>query len=88
MTASQRIGRNIRRIRRTADLSQEALADQAGIHRTMISQYEWGEREPLTRSFLKLAAALDVELAVLAEGVRWEPGRSNPGRWVIDEDAK
>lgn len=88
MTANQRIGRNIRRIRRAADLSQEACAERAGIHRTMISPYEWGEREPLTSSFLKLAAALNVELAVLAEGVRWEPGGSSPGRWVIDEDAK
>jgi transcriptional regulator with XRE-family HTH domain len=88
MTANQRIGRNIRRIRRAADLSQEACAERAGIHRTMISLYEWGEREPLTLSFLKLAAALDVELAVLAEGVRWEPGSSGPGRWVIEEDPK
>jgi hypothetical protein len=37
---------------------------------------------------LKLAAALGVNLAVLAEGVRWEPGRSSPGRWEIDEDTK
>jgi transcriptional regulator with XRE-family HTH domain len=88
MTAKQRIGRNIRRIRRAADLSQEACAERADIHRTMISLYEWGEREPLTLSFVKLAAALDVELAVLAEGVTWEPGGASPGRWVIDEDAK
>lgn len=84
MTAMQRIGRNFRRIRRAADLSQEAVAERAGIHRTQIGFYDWGERGPLTLSLVKLAAALDVAPAALLEGVRWDPREQ---RFAVEEDA-
>jgi transcriptional regulator with XRE-family HTH domain len=84
MTARQRIGRNFRRIRRAADLSQETVAERAGVHRTQISLYDWGEREPLTLSSVKLAAALDVEPAELLDGVRWDPAGQ---RFVVEEEA-
>jgi transcriptional regulator with XRE-family HTH domain len=73
MTPKRRIGRNFRRIRRAADLTQEVVAERADLHRTQISQYDWGEREPLTLSLVKLSAALEVEPADLLEGVRWDP---------------
>jgi transcriptional regulator with XRE-family HTH domain len=87
MTAAQRIGRNIRRRRRAIELTQEACAERAGIHRVSITGYEWGEREPKSVTLVKLAGALGVEPAVLLEGVRWEPGRFGPGRFVIEEEA-
>ncbi|HEY2479011.1 MAG TPA: helix-turn-helix transcriptional regulator [Solirubrobacterales bacterium] len=36
------LGRRIKRRRNFLDLSQEALAERAGIHRTQISLYEHG----------------------------------------------
>lgn len=83
MTAAQRIGRDIRRIRRAADLTQEVVAERAGIHRTLMTRYEWGESEPKVLTLLKVAGAIGVEPAVLLEGVRWEP---RAGRFVIGED--
>jgi transcriptional regulator with XRE-family HTH domain len=83
------LGRRIRRRRQFLDLSQEALAERAGIHRTQISLFEHGERMPLVVTLVKLAAALEVSVAQLLVGVEWEvPGRrrygglhgSDPGR--------
>jgi transcriptional regulator with XRE-family HTH domain len=83
MTPTQKIGHNIRRIRRAEDLTQEVVAERAGIHRTLITGYEWGEREPKALTLLKLAGAIGVEPADLLAGVRWE---SAPGRFVTGED--
>ncbi len=47
-------------LRRNAGLSQEALADKAGVHRTYISQLERGLKSPTLAVLMKLAAALEV----------------------------
>jgi transcriptional regulator with XRE-family HTH domain len=74
------LGRRIRRRRQFLDLSQEALAERAGIHRTQISLFEHGERMPLVVTLVKLAAALEVSVAQLLVGVEWEvPGRRRCG---------
>lgn len=74
------LGRRIRRRRQYLDLSQEALAERAGIHRTQITHFEHGERMPLTSTLVKLAAALGVSVDQLLVGAGWEvPGRSGPG---------
>jgi transcriptional regulator with XRE-family HTH domain len=54
------------------DLSQEALAERAGIHRTQISLFELGERMPLTVTLIKLAAALEVSVEQLLAGIEWD----------------
>lgn len=69
---TRQLGRRIRRRRNFLDLSQEALAERAGIHRTQISLYENGERMPLASSLIKLAAALDISLGRLVVGIEWE----------------
>jgi transcriptional regulator with XRE-family HTH domain len=79
------LGRRMRRIRRDQDLSQEAVAWIAGIHRTQISLYENGERMPLLASFVRLAGGLGVSPCVLLDGVTWEGGQSAPGRFAFDE---
>jgi transcriptional regulator with XRE-family HTH domain len=79
------VGRRMRRIRRDQDLSQEAVAWIAGIHRTQISLYENGERMPLLASFVRLAGGLGVSPCTLLEGLTWEGGRSAPGRFVLDD---
>lgn len=46
-------------------MSQEALADAAGLHRTYISSVERGERNVTITTVEKLASALGVRMADL-----------------------
>jgi transcriptional regulator with XRE-family HTH domain len=74
------LGRRVKRRRQYLDLSQEALAERAGIHRTQISLFEHGERMPLTATLVKLAAALGVSVDQLLVGVEWKvPRLPDPG---------
>lgn len=56
---------NIRRIRKSIGLSQEELADRAGLHRTYISSIERHERNVSLENIFILAKALGVEPADL-----------------------
>lgn len=53
-----RFGEQLREARRTAGLSQEALADLAGLHRTYIGSVERGERNVAIGNCYALADAL------------------------------
>jgi len=68
----RQLGHRIKRRRNFLDLSQEALAERAGIHRTQISFYENGERMPLAATLIKLAAALGISVGRLLVGIEWE----------------
>ncbi len=61
--------RNLRRAREKADLSQEALADKADMHRNEISLLERGQREPKIGTVARLAKALGVKAADLLKGL-------------------
>jgi transcriptional regulator with XRE-family HTH domain len=61
----QRLGRNLRRLREEKGLSQEAFAEEAGIHRTYVSDIERGARNPTITVVEKIAVALGVTAAVL-----------------------
>lgn len=54
-------GEVISQLRRNAGLSQEALADKAGVHRTYVSQLERGLKSPTLAVLIKLGAALEVK---------------------------
>lgn len=54
------MGRNIRRLREAKGLSQEQFADEAGIHRTYVSDLERGSRNPTIRVVERVASALGV----------------------------
>ena len=65
-----RFAANLRRARLSADMSQEALAYEADMHRTALSRLETCERAPEFRTLIRLARALDVTPASLLRGVR------------------
>jgi transcriptional regulator with XRE-family HTH domain len=69
---ARQLGRRVRRRRHFLDLSQEALAERTGIHRTQFSLYESGERMPLTSTLIKLAAGLGVSVDQLLVGIEWK----------------
>jgi transcriptional regulator with XRE-family HTH domain len=59
------VGRNVRRLRLAADLSQEELAHRAAMNRTYLSDIERGIRNPSLLMLLELATVLGVHPAVL-----------------------
>ncbi len=61
----QRFGKAVRRRRRELDLSQEYLAELAGLHRTYISNLERGMINPTLENMERLARGLEISLARL-----------------------
>ncbi|WP_206503857.1 helix-turn-helix domain-containing protein [Streptomyces chrestomyceticus] len=62
-------GRRVRERRLSAGLSQEELAEAAGIHRTYVSSLERGQRNVSLDNIIALARALKVAAAQLLEGI-------------------
>jgi len=56
--AAALFGRNLKRVRSAAGLSQEELAARAGLHRTYVSSVERGQRNVSIDNIFALAAAL------------------------------
>jgi len=82
----KQLGRRIKRRRNLLELSQEALAERADIHRTQISFYENGERMPFTSTLIKLAAALGISVGRLLVGIKWEVVAGPPLRDPHEDD--
>jgi transcriptional regulator with XRE-family HTH domain len=59
------LGENVRRERLLKGLSQEKLADEAGMRRSYLSDLERGVRNPSVHALGRLAMALGVEAADL-----------------------
>lgn len=55
------VGKNLKRIRKEAGLSQEDLAWESGLHRTYVSGVERGVRNPTILVLQQIADALQVE---------------------------
>lgn len=64
-----KFGRNLRRYREAATLTQEALAAKADMDRTYISDMERGVRNPGIKNVARLAKALSVTSSILMKGV-------------------
>ena len=60
-----RFGRNVQRIRKECNLSQEDLAEKAGLHRTYIGMIERAEKNITLCNIDKIAKALNVNIIFL-----------------------
>ncbi|WP_405237543.1 helix-turn-helix domain-containing protein [Lentisalinibacter orientalis] len=68
----------MREIRLHMGLSQEELADRAGLHRTYVGSVERGERNIAIDNMEKVAAALNVPLTSLLACESTGVSRSEP----------
>ena len=74
-------GREIKQHRETRGLSQEALAEKAGLHRNYIGLIERGERNASLKALFAIAAALDMGLAELFASLHpQEPAKRSRGK--------
>jgi transcriptional regulator with XRE-family HTH domain len=64
-SARERLARQLRALRASRGLSQEALADLASLHRTYVGSIERWERNVSLDNIERLAAALDVDICDL-----------------------
>lgn len=67
MKIQERLAKNLRILRRQRHWSQEVFADEAGLHRTYISDLERGARNPTIEVVEKLAKALGVSAGSLLD---------------------
>lgn len=61
------VGRNVRRLRLAAQMTQAALAERMGVDRAYVSSLELGQRNPTVVTLWHVAKALDVRLHTFFE---------------------
>lgn len=62
-----KFGKNVQEIRRSKQLSQEQLAELAGVHRTYIGMIERAEKNITLCNIEKIARALNVKFSQLLD---------------------
>ncbi len=67
VSTSQKFGKALRKARQAAGLSQEELAERAGLHRTYISQLERGLKSPTLDIIDRLATSVGSTTPKLVE---------------------
>ncbi len=65
VSASAKLGKAMKRLRRERRLSQEDLADLAGLDRTFVSMIERGKRRATLESAAAIASGLGLSLVEL-----------------------
>lgn len=60
-------GHNVQKYRKAQDLSQEKLAELAGVHRTYIGMIERAEKNITLCNMEKIAKALNISISKLLE---------------------
>jgi transcriptional regulator with XRE-family HTH domain len=61
------VGRNLRTYREAKGLSQEAFADELGVHRTYMGGIERGERNLTLKSLERIAGRLELDPLTLLQ---------------------
>jgi transcriptional regulator with XRE-family HTH domain len=67
MTTRERFVMRLKKLRAERGMTQEALAEKAGISRSYIARLELGQQDPTLGTLEKLAKALKVPVAKLLE---------------------
>ncbi|WP_368506533.1 helix-turn-helix transcriptional regulator [Burkholderia cepacia] len=75
-----RIANNLKLLRGNRGMSQEKLADRAGLHRTQVSAIERGRSNVMVDTLVSLAAALGVDAIDLLVERHEEPMPLKGGR--------
>jgi transcriptional regulator with XRE-family HTH domain len=78
--ARQNLSDNLKSFRERNKISQEALSDLAGFHRTYVSQLERQVINPSLDNLAALAVALDVDLPALLSTHEGPPATLKRGR--------
>jgi transcriptional regulator with XRE-family HTH domain len=68
MIIPQEIGTRIRVARRARELTQDELADQVGVSRSAVAQWETGRTGQVTGNLSRIAEVLDVSVEYLMYG--------------------
>lgn len=68
MSTPQNIGARIGAARRERSLTQDQLADQVGVSRSAVAQWETGRTGQVTGNLARIAAALEVNVEYLMYG--------------------
>lgn len=63
----ERFGQNVQRVRKERNISQEKLAELAGLHRTYIGMIERAEKNITLCNIEKVAKALNVKISELVD---------------------
>jgi transcriptional regulator with XRE-family HTH domain len=69
VTPQERFGANLRRARKQAGLTQEALWDSSGVNMTEISRIENGQKDPQLTTIVRLASGLGIPAGELFAGL-------------------
>lgn len=67
MKASDKVRRNIVRIRQEKGYTQERLAYESGISKGFLSEIESGKKSPTIRTLEKIAETLEITLSELTK---------------------
>jgi transcriptional regulator with XRE-family HTH domain len=59
------LGRNLRRLRKEREMTQEEVGHRSGVHPTEVSRIEAGKRDPQVSTVERLAKALGVSASDL-----------------------
>ncbi|HEV3141819.1 MAG TPA: helix-turn-helix transcriptional regulator [Vicinamibacterales bacterium] len=68
-SAARRFGQEVRRLREGRGLSQEQLAENAGLHRTFVGRIERGETNLTLQNIIRIAKGLGTKASVLVQAV-------------------
>jgi len=68
-----RLSHNVRAARGDRGLTQEQVANRAGLALSDVGRVERGQRDPGIRVLARIAYGIGVDLTVLVDGVRWTP---------------